>query len=614
MPKKKQWQQPVVTAPPPPPAAGPAEKSGRRRERGNRPQATIADSLPIADRDAAHGGADKEGSSKEVSARGANRSSGAAAANGPRSNKGRSGRGANGQEAAAGAPAAPAPAPPPPVTAPVASGAAPSGPAANGEQSGRGEGRSRSNRAPRNAHANGYIPRGAMPGAALPMATAYGQPVPAALMFQMTPQVFYPPSAFGVQPAVVGMSGTPVDKLQEAVRAQIEYYFSIANLVRDVFLRSKMNAEGWIPMRVICSFNRVRMLTPDPQVIIASLINSATVELSPDQMFMRPKQGWAQWVLPEAQRDPTAHAPPPAPPAAAKPNKEEKAAAKAAAPKEKEAAAASAPAPAQAAAAAPAAPADASAPAAKSAAPAAPRGGDDEELAEDDMFQLDEEHDSSASAKPAGRSGRGGTITDDDVSKLIVVKPSLRSPAKPAGDATDPEEMATIINDGLELYARELQKTRKSDARTATDATAVPTRPPRAPGSARSLSANFYPASLPKGQTRTRNQKIGASPPSISVGWLMGSTPPSDSVLAGTSLGGASSFGTSPSGRARVGASPRGGSYLGSSLPLGKFQHPSYSLLESNGFTQMKYEKFYARCIAVSSGNGQNIEHHAVYL
>ncbi len=31
--------------------------------------------------------------------------------------------------------------------------------------------------------------------------------------------------------------------LQEAVRTQIDYYFSVGNLVRDVFLRSKMNGE-----------------------------------------------------------------------------------------------------------------------------------------------------------------------------------------------------------------------------------------------------------------------------------------------------------------------------------------------------------------------------------
>ncbi len=59
--------------------------------------------------------------------------------------------------------------------------------------------------------------------------------------------------------------------LQEAVRNQIDYYFSVGNLVRDVFLRSKMNGEGWIPCHVVASFNRVRMLTPDIAIIIKAL-------------------------------------------------------------------------------------------------------------------------------------------------------------------------------------------------------------------------------------------------------------------------------------------------------------------------------------------------------
>ena len=34
------------------------------------------------------------------------------------------------------------------------------------------------------------------------------------------------------------------------MRKQIDYYFSVANLVKDVFLRSKMNDSGWIPLMV----------------------------------------------------------------------------------------------------------------------------------------------------------------------------------------------------------------------------------------------------------------------------------------------------------------------------------------------------------------------------
>jgi la-related protein 1 len=69
-------------------------------------------------------------------------------------------------------------------------------------------------------------------------------PAAAGFLYSVGAPVFYPPAAYGVSPSLVGMSGTtPVSKLQEVVRTQIDYYFSVPNLVRDVFLRSKMNAE-----------------------------------------------------------------------------------------------------------------------------------------------------------------------------------------------------------------------------------------------------------------------------------------------------------------------------------------------------------------------------------
>ncbi|EFN58283.1 hypothetical protein CHLNCDRAFT_12115, partial [Chlorella variabilis] len=51
-------------------------------------------------------------------------------------------------------------------------------------------------------------------------------------------------------------------------------------------------------------------------------------------------------------------------------------------------------------------------------------------------------------------------------------------------------------------------------------------------------------------------------------------------------------------------ASPRMGSLLGSSASIPKFQHPSHSLLEENGFTQIKYEKFMTRCVAERAERG----------
>jgi hypothetical protein len=68
-------------------------------------------------------------------------------------------------------------------------------------------------------------------------------------MYSVAAPVFYPPAAYGVSPSVVGMSGTPVSKLHETVRAQIDYYFSVGNLVRDLFLRSKMSSEVRVSRR-----------------------------------------------------------------------------------------------------------------------------------------------------------------------------------------------------------------------------------------------------------------------------------------------------------------------------------------------------------------------------
>ncbi|QDZ24084.1 putative RNA-binding protein [Chloropicon primus] len=89
----------------------------------------------------------------------------------------------------------------------------------------------------------------------------------------------------------------------EAVKVQVEYYFSVQNLVKDMFLRAKMDENGWIPVAVIAAFNRVRALAPDPSMIAAALQDSGLVEVSPDQESIRVRDSWQSWVLPEERRD-----------------------------------------------------------------------------------------------------------------------------------------------------------------------------------------------------------------------------------------------------------------------------------------------------------------------
>ena len=371
-------------------------------------------------------------------------------------------------------------------------------------------------------------------GQQIPMAAMpYGVPQ---MMYPTAPGVFYPPAAYGM-PANVGM--TNVESVMTAVRNQIDYYFSPQNLAKDLFLRGKMDAHGWVELAVIAAFNRVRMLTPDLTIIYSALSSSPVVELSDDGMFLRARDGYEQWVLDESQRDPNIKSPePPAVDSKASTSDKDT------------------------------------------------KSGLDKNLVvendegareEDDVFQLDEEHQDEARADSS-------KMTDDEISRLIVVKPSNRK-KKESSNLSSVGDMKAVINDGLELYGQELRKTAENRSGNKT----VSNPRPMANGNKNSkfnVNANFYPASL--GQSfNGRPKSIGKdahSRPSVAVGWVLGSTPGDASFM-------------SPGSR-------KSGSHLGSSAPIQKFQHPSYQLLEENGFTQMKYKKFHDRCIEERAQKG----------
>jgi la-related protein 1 len=54
-----------------------------------------------------------------------------------------------------------------------------------------------------------------------------------------------------------------VEAVKIYLLAQIEYYFSVENLCRDIYLRSQMDEEGYVPVEIIAAFNRVRAWTTD---------------------------------------------------------------------------------------------------------------------------------------------------------------------------------------------------------------------------------------------------------------------------------------------------------------------------------------------------------------
>merc|ERR1719187_1608908 len=86
------------------------------------------------------------------------------------------------------------------------------------------------------------------------------------------------------------------EALKNYVKHQIEYYFSKDNLQRDFFLRRKMDSDGFLPVSLIASFNRVQQLSQDITFIVASVEQSDIVECK-DGILIRPKDDPESWPL-----------------------------------------------------------------------------------------------------------------------------------------------------------------------------------------------------------------------------------------------------------------------------------------------------------------------------
>lgn len=117
--------------------------------------------------------------------------------------------------------------------------------------------------------------------------------------FDMASPYFYVPSpnmpgvplvANGPPPPMLfPVMDTPLPTL---IVNQIEYYFSDANLVKDNFLRSNMNEQGWVPITLIAGFPRVQNLTNNIQLILDSLRASTVMEVQDDKVRCHE---WRKW-------------------------------------------------------------------------------------------------------------------------------------------------------------------------------------------------------------------------------------------------------------------------------------------------------------------------------
>ncbi|KAI4308279.1 hypothetical protein L6164_031369 [Bauhinia variegata] len=216
-------------------------------------------------------------------------------------------------------------------------------------------------------------------------------------------------------------------------------------------------------------------------------------------------------------------------------------------------------------------------------------------------------------------------VNDQDVHRLVIVTQNndIKQGNKAGGEESKSisSELASAINDGLYFYEQEL-KNRQSNRRknncdnrdrnfkSSSNSPGVcymkvgenvggsgvleesgssnsrrkqkSFNKQQSSHKQRFFSSNFRN----HGSGRNSLGIISESPPSKSVGFFFGSTPPESHGLKPSKLS------SSPHGN--LSGSPPVGSMPNSFPP---FQHPSHQLLEENGFKQQKYLKYHKRCL-----------------
>ncbi|KFD72099.1 hypothetical protein M514_00501 [Trichuris suis] len=78
------------------------------------------------------------------------------------------------------------------------------------------------------------------------------------------------------------------DELKFRLRSQLEYYFSRENLASDTYLRSQMDNDQYVPIRILANFNMVKKLSSDLDLIIEALRESPYVQVDESGEKVRP--------------------------------------------------------------------------------------------------------------------------------------------------------------------------------------------------------------------------------------------------------------------------------------------------------------------------------------
>ncbi|XP_051149722.1 la-related protein 1C-like [Andrographis paniculata] len=146
-----------------------------------------------------------------------------------------------------------------------------------------------------------YIASPLHPGAPRFLALPAMRVFPGQIGFEVgSPSFYYPIPSDSFRPIHVVPTVVPpsaIDNtLTNSIVKQIDFYFSDNNLMRDSYLRSKMDDQGWVPISLVASFPRIKQMTNDISLVMESLRYSTVVEMQGDKV--RRRNEWARWLPP----------------------------------------------------------------------------------------------------------------------------------------------------------------------------------------------------------------------------------------------------------------------------------------------------------------------------
>ncbi|KAK7951170.1 uncharacterized protein PG986_006898 [Apiospora aurea] len=110
----------------------------------------------------------------------------------------------------------------------------------------------------------------------------------------------------GMMPMAAPYYPSEPGSLLDIVVTQLEYYFSVENLCKDIWMRSRMDSQGYVKLDLIREFKRIKRSTQDMNMLRYACEQAPSIEyvIGDDQQErIRRSVKWADWVLPVKDRD-----------------------------------------------------------------------------------------------------------------------------------------------------------------------------------------------------------------------------------------------------------------------------------------------------------------------